>query len=123
MVISAIIVGTILAARFFAPQSPAAVTPSTAPLVRLTEADSLMQKTAVELQRCRGDYNDFDTHSDNSEQLLAQLRSLGWCLKGADHLSLHWRDAKLRLNTLKILMAAFPAPDDQPSLGGAAKHQ
>lgn len=50
-----------------------------------------MQKTAVELQRCRGDYNDFDTHCGNSEQLLARLKPLGWCLKGADHLSLHWR--------------------------------
>ena len=69
----------------------AAVTPSTASLVRLTEADSLRQKTAVELQRYRGNFDDFDTHCDSSEQLLAQLKSRGWCLEGADHLTLHWR--------------------------------
>ena len=91
LVIPAILVGIIFATRFLAPQSPAALNPQTAPpLFRFTEADSLMQKTALELQRCRGDYEDYDIHCDNSERLLAQLKSLGWCLKGADHQSLHW---------------------------------
>ena len=91
LVISAIIGSIILAAGFSTPQTPAVLTPPTAPVVRITEADRLMQKIALELQRCRGDYDDFDTHCDASDRLLVQAKLLGWCLKGADHLSLHWR--------------------------------
>jgi hypothetical protein len=92
LVVSAIIASVILAVGFSTPQTPAALPPPpTAPVVRITEADRLMQKTALELQRCRGDYYDFDIHCDASERLLAQAKLLGWCLKGGDHLSLHWR--------------------------------
>jgi hypothetical protein len=96
-VILAITASIILAASFSTPQTPAALPPPTAPVVRITEADRLMQKIALELQRCRGDYDDFDTHCDASDRLLVQAKLLGWCLTGADHLSLHWRNAKLSL--------------------------
>jgi hypothetical protein len=74
--------------RFGCCNYSAAVSPSTASLVRLAEG---RRPEAENSSRTRDTGNDFDTHCDNSEQLLALLKSLGWCLKGADHLSLHWR--------------------------------
>jgi hypothetical protein len=92
LVISTITVGIILNGHFLASQTPAALTPPpTVPVARITEADRLMQQLALELPRCRGDYDDSDTYCDNSERFLVQLKALGWCLLGADHLSLHWR--------------------------------
>ena len=65
----------------------AAVSPWTASLVRLAEG---RRPEAKNSSRTRDTGNDFETHCDNSEQLLALLKSLGWCLMGADHLTLQW---------------------------------
>jgi hypothetical protein len=94
LVVSAIIASIISAVGFSTPPIPAALPPAAAPVVRIPEADRLMQKTALELQKCWGDLDDFDTECDASDRLLAQSKLLGWCLKGADHLSLHWRNCQ-----------------------------
>ena len=62
LVVSAIIASIISAVGFSTPPIPAALPPTIAPVVRITEADGLMQKIALELRRCGGDYDDFDAH-------------------------------------------------------------
>jgi hypothetical protein len=62
LVVSAITESIISAAGFSTPPIPAALPPTIAPVVRITEADGLMQKIALELRRCRGDYDDVDAH-------------------------------------------------------------
>jgi hypothetical protein len=55
LVVSAITASMISAVGFSTTPIPAALPPATAPVVRITEADGLMQKIVLELRRCRGD--------------------------------------------------------------------